>query len=398
MAASLGIDAIGRVIRSLLAAELAASGKRVTQAEASLWPDDLTVDEEGLGVDSLGRIGCAAAVNAFFRLHEVGVEDYLLAERSLARWAEIVAYSLNEGTTGITFATSGSTGEPKPCGHDHATLEEETAHWARVFGDRRRIIQLVPSHHLYGFIFTALLPTQLGVEVRDLRAAGAGTLARTLGGDDLLIGHPTVLAMLVRMLPALPGGIVIVSSTAALPRATADTLRGKGAAAVHEIYGSSETAGIATRSDQDGGFHLLPRWRPGGAGDDASIIAAATGEEVPLPDRVTWAVDGSFTLDGRKDGAVQVAGINVFPASIAARIAAHPAVAECTVRLDRTLPEPRLKAFVVPADQGAASLALELERWAANNLTAPERPIRFDLGPTLPRNEMGKLADWSSAA
>jgi long-chain acyl-CoA synthetase len=106
----------------------------------------------------------------------------------------------------------------------------------------------------------------------------------------------------------------------------------------------------------------------------------------------------SFTLDGRKDGAVQAAGINVFPASIAARIAAHPAVAECTVRLDRPLPEPRLKAFVVPATLDAGSLMVELERWAANNLTTPERPIRFNLGPTLPRNEMGKLADWSSAA
>lgn len=402
MAKQLGTEAIGRVIRSLLAGELAAMGKRITHAEASLWPDDLTVDAEGIGVDSLGRLACAAAVNAFFRLHEVGVEDYLLAERSLARWAEIVAFALGDGTSGITFMTSGSTGEPKPCPHDHATLAEETAHWAGVFADRQRIVQLVPAHHLYGFLFTILLPERLGVPVCDLRAAGAGTLARMLGAGDLIVGHPAMLALLVRMLPTLPAGIVVASSTAPLPRATEEALRARGAAAVHEIYGSSETAGIASRTDPDRGFVLLPRWRQGGAGDAASIIAAASGMEMPLPDRVAWQADGSLVLQGRKDGAVQVAGINVFPAAIAERIAARPGVAECVVRLDQGLSEPRLKAFVVPrpdstAADGAGDLADALERWAVAELAEAERPIRFDIGPALPRNEMGKLVDWARA-
>jgi 4-coumarate--CoA ligase len=266
-----------------------------------------------------------------------------------------------------------------------------------VFAGRDRIVQLVPAHHLYGFLFTVLLPERLGVPVVDLRAAGAGTLARTLGPGDLVVGHPAMLALLVRMLPSLPPGIVVTSSTAPLPRATADALRARGATAVHEIYGSSETAGIASRSTPDAGFVLLPRWRQGGAGEAASIIAVATGEELPLPDRVAWLGNGALELQGRKDGAVQVAGINVFPAAIAERIATCPGVAECAVRLDTALAEPRLKAFVVPAEGHAATLAAALERWSRETLAEAERPVRFDIGPLLPRNELGKLVDWARA-
>ena len=399
MAKALDVPAIGRVLRSLLAAELAAQGKRVTQAEASLWQDNVTVDEEGLGVDSLGRLGCAAAVNAFFRLHEIGVEDYLLAERSLARWAEIVAVALAEGTSGFTFSTSGSTGEPKPCGHDHAALAAEAAHWAGVFAERERVIQLVPAHHLYGFMFTVLLPLHSGMSVLDLRAAGAGKMFRSLRQDDLIVAHPTALSLLLRTVPALPSGIVVVSSTAPLPKATAQALGAKGAAHVYEVYGSSETAGIASRCDAEEEFTLLPHWQRRESGAEPSIISRLTGAEHALPDRVIWLDERRFTLQGRKDGAVQVAGVNVFPEAIARRIAAHPDVAECAVRLDRTLAEPRLKAFVVPAPGVAVDrLATALERWAAENLSPPERPVRFDIGPALPRNDLGKLADWSRAA
>jgi 4-coumarate--CoA ligase len=73
-------------------------------------------------------------------------------------------------------------------------------------------------------------------------------------------------------------------------------------------------------------------------------------------------------------------------------------VAEVSVRLDTSLPEPRLKAFVVPA-AGADTqrLPAELTAWCASRLAAPERPVRFDLGTAMPRNELGKMADWSGA-
>ena len=363
MADSFAVPAIGRVLRSLLAAELAAQAKRITQGKASLQQDDTTVDQDKLGIGSLGRLSCAAAVNAFFRLHEVGIEDYLLVERRLGRWAEIVALALREGTSGITFSTSGSTGEPKPCRHAQATLAAEAAHWADLFADRERVIQLVPAHHLYGFIFTALLPAKRDLPVLDLRAAGARKRLHSLRAKDLLVAHPTALGLLLRTLPALPEGIVVVSSIAALPAATSEQLRARGARCVHEIHGNSETARIASRRDGEEGFTLLPFWDRSGRDEEPTITSSLTGAEHALPDRAIWLDARRFVLNGRKDGAAQVAGVNVFPAAVVRPIAALPGAAECSVRLDRTLPNRGLRPSWC-RDLGSRPIASS-RRWSA---------------------------------
>ena len=389
-----------RLLRALLVQELTdGSGRTIRPAEAAAWPDDLSLDGEGLGLDSLELVGCGTAVNQFFRLHETGLEDYLLAERRLDAWVRIIQAGLAEGTTGLTFQTSGSSGEKKRCTHSHADLAAEVAHWAGVFADRRRIIQLVPPHHIYGTIFTVLLPEAMGIPVQDGRAMPPGRLARALRADDLLVGFPAGWQGLLRSLERLPDGIRAVSSTAPLPAAASHALRQAGAAEVIEIYGSSETAGIASRGAPDQPFALLPRWRPGARGARASVIEAATGLAVALPDRAQWDAAGGLRLLGRKDRAVQVGGINVFPAQVAARLAEHPLVAEAAVRLDTTLPEPRLKAFVTLRGRPKAKAldARELEAWCRENFPASERPVRIEIGQMLPRNAMGKMTDWPAS-
>ena len=133
------------------------------------------------------------------------------------------------------------------------------------------------------------------------------------------------------------------------------------------------------------------------AGARASIIEAATDQAVSLPDRAEWDAAGGLRMLGRKDRAVQVGGINVFPAQVAARLAAHPLVAEATVRLDTDLPEPRLKAFVTLRGRKAhAPAARALEAWCRDNFPAPERPVLIEIGQALPRNAMGKMTDWAA--
>ncbi len=395
---TLSEGAVLRILRSLLAAELAAAGRRIRAEDAALWPANLALDESGLGLDSLERLACASAANAFFHLHETGIEDYLLARRQLGGWAEVVRAALAEGVSGLTVTTSGSTGERRPCTHPAARLLSEGVHWAGRFAGRRRILTLVPAHHIYGFLFTALLPDLLGLPVLDARALAPGRLLREVAPGDLLVGFPTGFAGLLRSIgtAGLPADVEAVSSTAPLPAEIHRALRGAGAARVTEVYGSSETGGIATRLAPEDGFHLLPWWRPGEAG---SIVDAETGRPVPLPDHASFDKDGRLHLHGRKDHAVQVGGVNVYPARIAARLREHPLVADCTVRLDSTLVEPRLKAFAIPLPGTEPQrLAAELEAWCRSTFPAPERPVRIDCGPALPQSELGKPADWEVAA
>lgn len=276
----------------------------------------------------------------------------------------------------------------------------EAGHWARTFSDRKRIIQAVPAHHIYGFIFTTLLPEYIGLPSIDARAMAPSSLARQLQDGDLLVGFPAGHRSLLQAAPPVAEGVMATSSTAPLPPDDNMALRKLGFCSITEIYGSTETAGIAERSNPRDAFKLLPNWISIPSEDAMVMINRATGHPTKLPDRVEWVDPDHFHLRGRTDNAVQVGGINVYPATVARRVADHEFVAECSIRLDTTLPEPRLKAFIVLADTAApltTDATLEtIDRWCRKNLPSPERPVRFDIGPRLPRDPMGKLCDWPS--
>jgi acyl-coenzyme A synthetase/AMP-(fatty) acid ligase len=98
---------------------------------------------------------------------------------------------------------------------------------------------------------------------------------------------------------------------------------------------------------------------------------------------------------GRVDEAVQVGGVNVHPAQIAAILKRHPGVRDAAVRLMRADEGRRLKAFVLPhAGEDGAALKMALSRWVREQLASAERPVSFTLGSQLPTNSQGKPADW----
>jgi acyl-coenzyme A synthetase/AMP-(fatty) acid ligase len=95
----------------------------------------------------------------------------------------------------------------------------------------------------------------------------------------------------------------------------------------------------------------------------------------------------------RIDGAVQVGGVNVYPARIAAALAAHPMVAEARVRLADA---GRLKALVVPrlADADPETVRAALRVWIDANLPVAERPRSITVLARLPTDALGKAQDW----
>jgi len=156
---------------------------------------------------------------------------------------------------------------------------------------------------------------------------------------------------------------------------------------------------VATRTDPQAPFALLDHWRRDGAQALTRDTADGGTATLEMPDGAEWRDDRHFALSGRRDGAVQVGGHNVFPERVRERLLEHAGIADAAVRMENSTG--RLKAFIVPAGPGVfpggaggdASLD-ELDAWCGARMTDAERPRRFTTGVSLPRNAMGKLADW----
>jgi 4-coumarate--CoA ligase (photoactive yellow protein activation family) len=396
--------ALARFVADLVVDETAHLRPGAPPLPAGPWTLQTPLGEDGLGLDSLERMSVAAALNEALHLHESGAEDLLTTRTTFGDWLQITERALAQFDARMTFRTSGSSGQPKPCTHTLADLQQETRFLAGLFtgGNHeplRRVLAAVPAHHIYGFLFTVLLPAELGhVPVQDVRRVTVNNLPRRLASGDLLVSHPMHWALLARHGSALPAGVVGTTSTAPCPDETAQALASRGLQRLVQVYGSSETAGIAWRDAPAAPYELMAHWmRPD---DPINELLRMSDHTVPrafaLQDALQWHSQRLFIVAGRLDQAVQVGGINVFPSRVRDVLMQHPDVAEAAVRLMTLHDGQRLKAYVVPKPNAeTADLTHRLDNWLASRLTAAERPRAFALGAELPRNAQGKLVDWA---
>lgn len=357
----------------------------------------MPLDETGLGADSLDRLKLATALAEAINLQRSGVDDKLLSRPSVGLWIETAAHALTGFSAELTFQSSGSTGGPKWAVHALRDLSQEIDVHAARFAGSRRVISAVPSHHIYGFLFTVLLPVRLRAEVVDVRMGSPARLAAVLRPGDLIVAHPMYWAAFVRARPAVAAGVRGVTSTAPCPPDVARAVTANGIESLTEVYGSSETAGIAARNDPAAPYELFTYWRRGPT-DGQLIRRLPDGSErsVEAPDRLIWDGERHVRPAGRNDGAVQIGGQNVYPERVRAELCRHPGVADAAVRPMRPAEGDRLKAFVVPRDPAVdtGTLRESLWAWIDAHLTAPERPASLRFGSALPTGATGKRADW----
>ncbi len=374
--------------------------RRPGQGQAS----DIRPDTLQLEASSLELVAAATRVSLFFRLHTIGVEDYLLRLPSLGEWAELVIEARLQGAEGFCFSSSGSTGEPRPHEHPEHALHNEVAVFANLIPSQsgvalRRVLAPPSCHHIYGFLFSVLLPAQLGLPV--LRGSAA---RRAIQGDlqsgDLIVGFPFFWQQLLRFGPRFAPGVTGLTSTAPCPTEIIGQLRTRGLETLIEIHGSSETGGIGWRSEPRQPFTLLPRWQP----SDAGLIEVDSGRTIDSPDHLDWTSPRQYHPRGRVDGAVQVGGVNVYPARVAAQLQQLEWIADAAVRPMTDANGTRLKAFVVPAAaptwtrRQERSWEQDLRDWCAQHLSDPERPAHIRFGQALPVSPLGKHCDWPTAA
>ncbi|MDB5795698.1 MAG: hypothetical protein JWR25_2077 [Noviherbaspirillum sp.] len=391
---------VHRYVSDLLADELARLRRGNGPLPPLPWRDSLAIDRD-LGADSLELMQLGTALAEAIHLHEAGIEDGLLARRSLADWVGIAQTGLAHYSSELTFRTSGSSGMPKACVHALATLHQETERLATLFTGRRRILSAVPSHHIYGFLFTVLLPQMIGIRadaVIDLRRSSPARLASCLQPGDLVIGHPEFWQAVGRTVPHAPADVFGVTSTAPCADHISEAVERTGIAKLFHIYGSSETAGVGWRSSYREPYRLFSYWSFDAQAESKLVRSLPDGATriVSSPDALERCGQETFLVGARQDGAVQVGGINVFPRHVADILKHHPKIREAAVRLMRPEEGSRLKAYVVltPDILDPAAFLSELRDWIDSVLSAPERPKSITFGAALPRTASGKLCDW----
>ena len=294
----------------------------------------------------------------------------------------------------VAFSTSGSTGAPKACPHSEAMLEEEGYGVGRLFAGAKRLVSLTPRNHLYGFFFSSVFPHVLETQTVALAPIPTQKWQDLLHEGDVVAGFPLFWHYWLKAGNKFPQGVHAVSSTAPCPREIIEGLYAAGAAQFTEIYGASETGGIAYRTQADAPFTLFDFWEMSLREDQPQIRRAAQDKWVLFPDEVEVISNRQIKPLKRMDACVQVAGVNVYPKHSEDVLAAHPAVKACRVRLMRPEEGKRLKAFIV-LNEGHAPHELEsIRAYLAEHLSAHEQPRAFTFGPSLPVSSMGKDADW----
>ena len=315
--------------------------------------------------------------------------------------------------TRLVVYTSGSNGQPCAIEKRLGQLDAEIHHLQAAFGERfaddTAVYSTVSHQHIYGLLFVALWPLAAGRPFDTGRLEYPEQMAARLAERaGILVSSP---AHLKRLPETLAWGAArarlrsIFSSGGPLPPESAEAALALLGHSPTEVYGSSETGGIAwrQRAFQQDRWQALPgvRWR---LQEETLWVQSAH-----LPDEQWWETadrarpldDGGFVLTGRADRIVKIEEKRVSLTAIEAALCAMPELAEARALLLDTAAGSRLAVAAVPTAGGWQALQSQgkralNERLRARLLESVERialPRRFRYVAALPVNSQGKSTE-----
>ena len=357
----------------------------------------------------------AATVQRLAGLVDGMAGDLPAAIGAADRPADTPRRSLDAEATRLVMFTSGSTGEPAALEKKLAQLDAEIhalhiafgVHWCAHVG--LSVYSTVSHQHIYGLLFHVLWPLAAGRRFVTLRPRYPEEIASWLGpAPSLLVTSPAHLRRLSDALdwrPARQGVQAVLSSGGPLPpEAALQAERCLGKAPI-EIFGSSETGGIAWRQRTVHGDRWQPlpdvEWRV----DDGLLSVRSPhlpdGQWCLTADRASAQDDGSFVLLGRADRIVKIEEKRVSLGAIERRLTASPLVAEARALAIETAVGVRVAAVVVPSTVGRAALAAQtlhefnetLRAWLAEVVDRIALPRRWRHVQALPVDAQGKITE-----
>ena len=312
------------------------------------------------------------------------------------------------GFPALVVFTSGSTGAPLPIPKRLSQLTSEVAALELQFGPSlgaAAVVSTVSHQHIYGLLFRILWPLAQGRPLHAARHEFPESLAPALAERPcVLLASPAHLKRLPEHLDwrGAARQLRAVFSSGGMLEQDASSHAGAllGQAPI-EVYGSSETGGVAWRRRPQGeAWQPLPgvRWRlaAGGLLEVQSDYAGPIGWQ-RLADRAE-AASGGFLLRGRADRIVKIEEKRISLDAIEAALLGTSLASEARVV---PLPAPGrqlLAAFVVPSaagqailgDEGRAALSARLRAQLGRSIEAVALPRRWRFLPRMPVNAQGK--------
>lgn len=330
---------------------------------------------------------------------------------TLAEMEKRLTHDKTPITSGIELYTSGSSGEPKRIIKRLDQLEAECCALESLWGSRingAAIAATVPHHHIYGLLFRLLWPLLAGRPFDTVTCAEPTTLAERLNVlcDCILVASPAQLARLPELTDLkrlTPRPRCVFSSGGPLGASVATTFHHAWGAAPTEVFGSTETGGIAWRRQEDGNDAWTPL--PGVSitvGEDNALTVSS----LFLPDHSPWRMDdaahllpdGRFRLAGRLDRTIKIEEKRLALPEMEARLIAHPLVKSAVVVPVAGTRRAIVGALIVPSEDGKTALATDrraVSMALRQHLSAWYDPVllprRWRFADTLPYDERGKL-------
>ena len=222
---------------------------------------------------------------------------------------------LNSEETCILMFTSGSTGKPKAVPQRMKEFEEDNAFVISKWGEEfisRKLVTTVSQHHIYGFLFGVSLPFTLGVLFRRKRIEFPEEFETLSDEKYMIIATPAFLKRTVEIEEklSLKNPWIFTSGGACSAELAEKTEKLFGFCPL-EVYGSTETSGIAYRQQSKDGPKFTPfanarLW----LGDDGCLRVVSpyikNPEGFATADLAEFFDDGRFVLKGRSDSIVKI--------------------------------------------------------------------------------------------
>ncbi|MCR5046603.1 MAG: AMP-binding protein [Treponema sp.] len=224
------------------------------------------------------------------------------------------APAIDADQTQIHMFTSGSTGKPKDVIQRMTEFNEDNAFVFSKWGDefkKRKLVATVSQHHIYGFLFTIALPFAAGVPFRRRRIEIPNEFEKLTDEKYIVIAVPAFLKRTNEVEDKLPLNdcFIFTSGGVLLPEVAKKTNEVFGFWPV-EVYGSTETSGIAWRQSKNGlewtPFDNAQIWK----NQDGCLVIKSPYIKDPkgfeTADLVDIHDDGRFILKGRADSIVKI--------------------------------------------------------------------------------------------